>query len=193
MLIFTSRRPLSSLSVVQFPLIPIPGWLVSVRLHSLDLSTIDAGMTSATHKVYASGGVDWDATLTCADLRHNSNKYVTTTTSRKPCCRLNVHCRRFYVLQLLHPVGNDSACVLFMRWGRVGERGLSQHTVRRPFVVAGAASHGDSLQGLLEPTFAISDFKRRFRYRTGTKWENRGSTVSVKPREIQRVQQRAPF
>jgi len=40
---------------------------------------------------------------------------------------------RFYVIQLLHPIGNDTQCTLYTRWGRVGENGQSQtkvsHTV----------------------------------------------------------------
>ena len=153
----------------------------------LDLPTVNSGVTSATHQVYTSGGEDWDATLTHANLRFNSNKCVNPTISREPCCRLNVHCHRFYVLQLLHPVGNDSACVLFTRWGRVGERGSSQHKARQPFLVAGTTPHYDSLQGPFEPTIAISEFKKQFRHRTGIKWENRGSTISANTRESQSV------
>lgn len=33
---------------------------------------------------------------------------------------------RFYVIQLLHPIDNESSCWLYTRWGRVGERGQSQ-------------------------------------------------------------------
>lgn len=44
------------------------------------------------------------------------------------------HCKlrrrdRFYVLQLLHPIGNASNCLLFLRWGRTGENGASQTKV----------------------------------------------------------------
>ena len=91
------------------------------------------------------------------------------------------------MLQLLHPVGNDSACVLFTRWGRVGERGFSKHRARHPFVAAGTTSYDDFFQGPFEPAVAISEFKKRFRHRTGTKWENRGSTIPAKPCEDQKV------
>lgn len=36
---------------------------------------------------------------------------------------------RFYVMQVLHPIGNPASCVLYVRWGRVGEKGQSQTKV----------------------------------------------------------------
>ena len=137
--------------------------------------------------MYASGGEVWDATLIHAYVRFNMNRYATQTTSQKPYCRLNVHCRRFYVLQVLHPIGDYSTCVLFTRWGRVGERGFSQQRARLSFVAAGTTSYDYFLQGPFEPTIAISEFKKRFRHRTGMKWENRISAVSAKSCESEKV------
>jgi len=173
--------------VVQLPLIPIPGWLVSVRLHPFDLPIINAGVTAATHQVYAGGGEVWDATLNQTNLSKNANKYVSLKPSRRPCRWLNAHCRRFYVLQLLHPIGNSSACVLFTRWGRVGETGISQLKVRHSFVVVGTTSYDDSLQGPFAATIAISEFKKQFKSKTATKWEDRGTMVSAKSGESRRV------
>ena len=52
---------------------------------------------------------------------------------------MNVVLPRFYVLQLLHPVGNDSQVTLFTCWGRVGESGQNQKKVgsRRCAVLSG--------------------------------------------------------
>ena len=78
--------------MVQPLLIPIPGWLVSVRHYPFDLLIIiNTRVTAATHQVYASDGEVWDATLNQTDLSKNANKYVTLTSSRKPRGQLNVH------------------------------------------------------------------------------------------------------
>lgn len=37
---------------------------------------------------------------------------------------------KFYIMQLLHPIGNTASCQLFTRWGRVGENGQTQFKVR---------------------------------------------------------------
>ncbi|KAF9652042.1 PARP-domain-containing protein [Thelephora ganbajun] len=96
----------------------------------------------ATHQVYAGNGEVWDATLNQTDLSKNANK--------------------FYVLQLLHPIGNDFSCVLFTRWGRVGEIGSSQR------------------KGPFPATTAISEFKKQFKSKTATNWEVRRSMTSAK-------------
>ena len=96
----------------------------------------------ATHQVYVSDGEVWDATLNQTVLAKNANKYVILMSPWGPCSRFNVHCHRFYVLQLLHPIGNSSSCVLLTRWGRVGEIGASQRKVKHPFAVAEAISYG---------------------------------------------------
>lgn len=176
---------------MQLPLIPIPGWLVSVRLRLFDPPTINIRETAATHQVCASDGEVWDATLNQTDLSKNANKYVTQVSSRKPCSRLNRH--RFYVLQLLHPIGSDSACVLLTRWGRVGEIGASQRKVRRPFAATETASYDDSPQGPFAATTAISEFKKQFKSKTATNWEDRRSMVSAKSGRTQIVPRHAPF
>ena len=177
-LTFVSRCPFSS--VVQPLLIPIPGWLVSVRLHPFNLPIINARVTAATHQVYVSDGEVWDATLNQTDLSKNANKYVTLIPSWKPRRPLKALCRRFYVLQLLHPVGNNSACVLLTRWGRVGETGSSQRKVRQLFAAARTTSYADSLQGSFAATIAISEFRKQFKSKTATNWEDRRAMVSAK-------------
>jgi len=177
--------------VVQLRLIPILGWLVSVRLHPICLLlTPDR---PATHQVYASDGEVWDATLNQTDLSKNANKYVTLRPARKPRRQLNAHCRRFYVLQLLHPIGNNSACVLLTRWGRVGETGASQRKVRQPFAVTGTTPYNDSLQGPFAATIAISEFRKQFKSKTATNWEDRRAMVSAKSGKCRRIPRRAPF
>ncbi len=59
-----------------------------------------------THQVLVTPEGVWDAMLNQTEIGKNANKY--------------------YVLQLLHPLGNTNECYLFTRWGRVGERGSSQ-------------------------------------------------------------------
>ena len=61
------------------------------------------------------------------DIGMNANKWVLSTCG---LILLIVDIRRFYVIQVLHPVGNDNNCTLFTRWGRVGENGQQQKKVR---------------------------------------------------------------
>ena len=143
--------------------------------------------------MYASDGEVWDATLNQTDLSKNANKYVTLSFLRKPHRQLNAHCLRFYVLQLLHPIGNSSTCVLLTRWGRVGETGASQRKVRHLFAVTGTASYDDHLQGPFAATIAISEFKKQFKSKTATNWENRGAMVSAKSGKSRRVSLSAPL
>ncbi|KZW03275.1 hypothetical protein EXIGLDRAFT_759147 [Exidia glandulosa HHB12029] len=64
-------------------------------------------MDLGTHKVYVGkDGEIYDATLNQTNIGNNNNK--------------------FYCLQLLHPEKSSATCVLFTRWGRVGENGASQ-------------------------------------------------------------------
>ena len=98
-----------------------------------------------------------------------------------PCPR-----HRFYVLQVLHPIGNDSTCLLFTRWGRVGEAGASQRKVGYPFIVTETASY-NYLQGPFSAPIAVSEFKKQFKSKTATNWESRRSMTSVKSGKIQRT------
>ncbi|KAL5534672.1 hypothetical protein ACEPAG_1136 [Sanghuangporus baumii] len=94
-----------------------------------------------THQVYVSpDGEVWDAMLNQTNIGKNANK--------------------FYVIQLLHPLGNASQCTLFVRWGRTGETGASQ------------------TKGPWAPTTAISEFKKQFRSKTSTAWEQRKGMVA---------------
>ncbi|KAL4247742.1 Poly [ADP-ribose] polymerase [Abortiporus biennis] len=100
-----------------------------------------SGMVSS-HQVYANGEGVWDAMLNQTDVGKNSNK--------------------FYVIQLLHPIGNDSSCTLFTRWGRVGENGQQQK------------------KGPFPSSAAVSEFKKQFKAKTATDWENRHGMVAKK-------------
>ncbi|TDL28933.1 PARP-domain-containing protein [Rickenella mellea] len=96
----------------------------------------------ATHQVYANSEDVWDAMLNQTDLGKNANK--------------------FYVIQLLHPIGNGTSCLLYVRWGRVGENGASQ--TKGPF---------SSSQG-------VTEFKKQFRSKTATPWEQRKGMTAKK-------------
>ncbi|KAI0353197.1 PARP-domain-containing protein [Trametes cingulata] len=88
-----------------------------------------------THEVLVTPEGVWDAMLNQTDLGKNANK--------------------FYVLQLLHPVGNNSSCTLYTRWGRVGENGQSQK------------------KGPFAPGVAVNEFKKQFKAKAGVDWERR--------------------
>ncbi|KAI0641208.1 poly polymerase catalytic domain-containing protein [Trametes meyenii] len=88
-----------------------------------------------THEVLVTPEGVWDAMLNQTDLGKNANK--------------------FYVLQLLHPIGNSGNCVLFTRWGRVGENGQSQK------------------KGPWPPATAVNEFKKQFKAKAGVDWEAR--------------------
>ena len=64
---------------------------------------------SDSHQVYADSDDVYDARLNQTEISGNKNK--------------------FYILQLLHPIGNSGASQLFTRWGRVGEAGANQTKV----------------------------------------------------------------
>jgi poly [ADP-ribose] polymerase len=65
--------------------------------------------------------------------------------------------RLVYVIQLLHPIGNTNAVSLFTRWGRVGEMG--QQARKGPWA----------------PAAAITQFKKQFKAKTATNWDDRRS------------------
>ncbi|KLO20418.1 PARP-domain-containing protein [Schizopora paradoxa] len=97
-----------------------------------------------THQVLSYDGEVWDGMLNQTNINKNNNK--------------------FYVLQLLHTIGNNSSCLLFLRWGRVGENGQSQ------------------TKGPWSTTQAINEFKKQFRSKTGISWEMRKDVVANTPR-----------
>ncbi|GJE89219.1 PARP-domain-containing protein [Phanerochaete sordida] len=94
-----------------------------------------------THQVYVHDGCVWDAMLNQTDIGKNSNK--------------------FYVIQLLHPIGSDSSVMLFTRWGRVGETGQKQ--TRGPFPA---------------PATGIYQFKDQFKKKAACAWEARHNMVA---------------
>ncbi|KAI0638778.1 poly polymerase catalytic domain-containing protein [Trametes polyzona] len=95
-----------------------------------------------THAVLVTPESVWDAMLNQTDLGKNANK--------------------FYVLQLLHPIGNTNSCILFTRWGRVGENGQSQK------------------KGPWPAAMAVNEFKKQFKAKAGVDWEHR---VGMAPRK----------
>lgn len=95
-----------------------------------------------THVVYSDSQNVWDAMLNQTEVGSNKNK--------------------FYVIQLLHPIGNDSSCILYTRWGRVGENG--QKLEKGPWSSA----------------MAVNEFKKQFRSKTGVAWEQRSGMTAKK-------------
>ncbi|KAJ7102466.1 poly polymerase catalytic domain-containing protein [Mycena belliarum] len=104
---------------------------------------VDSGSGKVnTHQVYCNAEGVWDAMLNQTNIGENNNK--------------------FYVLQLLHPIGNDSQCVLFTRWGRVGADGQTQ------------------LKGPWAASTAVLEFKKQFKAKAATNWEDRVGMVAKK-------------
>ncbi|KAG2119117.1 poly polymerase catalytic domain-containing protein [Suillus discolor] len=95
-----------------------------------------------THQVYSNAESVWDAMLNQTEVGSNKNK--------------------FYVIQLLHPIGNDTQCSLYTRWGRVGENGASQ------------------IKGPWPSASAIGEFKKQFRSKSGVTWPQRFGMVAAK-------------
>ncbi|EMD41273.1 hypothetical protein CERSUDRAFT_127918 [Gelatoporia subvermispora B] len=110
----------------------------------------ESGMVD-THQVLSTSEGIWDAALNQTNVGANANK--------------------FYIIQVLHPIGNTSNCVLFTRWGRVGENGQSQ------------------TKGSWDPVTAVYEFKKQFRNKAGVAWEQRQGMVakSGKYQWIERV------
>ncbi|KAG1865517.1 poly polymerase catalytic domain-containing protein [Suillus subalutaceus] len=95
-----------------------------------------------THQVYSSAESVWDAMLNQTEVGSNKNK--------------------FYVIQLLHPIGNDAQSSLYTRWGRVGENGASQ------------------IKGPWPSSSAIIEFKKQFKSKSGVAWPQRFGMVAAK-------------
>ncbi|KAG1757989.1 poly polymerase catalytic domain-containing protein [Suillus lakei] len=96
-----------------------------------------------THQVYSNAESVWDAMLNQTEAH------------------------RFYVIQLLHPIGNDAQCSLYTRWGRVGENGSSQ------------------IKGPWPSGSAINEFKKQFRSKSGVAWPQRFGMVAAKERAFE--------
>ncbi|EIW86354.1 PARP-domain-containing protein [Coniophora puteana RWD-64-598 SS2] len=117
-----------------------PRWVTVVKRGAAPVDP-ESGYV-ATHQVYNGMNTVWDAMLNQTEVGSNKNK--------------------FYVIQVLHPAGNDNQCFMFTRWGRVGERGQSKSNP------------------LTSPTGAVSDFKKQFRAKSGVAWESRHGMVAGK-------------
>jgi poly [ADP-ribose] polymerase 2/3/4 len=100
--------------------------------------------------------------LNQTNIGQNNNKYVVNVRHVRYPCMLTR--RRYYVIQLLHPIGNNSQCILYTRWGRVGESGQSQK------------------KGPFPSTTAISEFKKQFKAKAATDWSARVG-MTAKPGE----------
>ncbi|KAH8101624.1 poly polymerase catalytic domain-containing protein [Cristinia sonorae] len=96
----------------------------------------------STHQVLVTNEGVWDAMLNQTDVGKNANK--------------------FYVIQLLHPIGNANSAILFTRWGRVGEGGQMQQ------------------KGPFSADVAVREFKKQFKAKAATDWENRRGMVAKK-------------
>ncbi len=91
------------------------------------------------------------------------------------------HCYRFYLLQLLHPIGNNASCILHTRWGRVGENGQSQQKVCTLQAGMCVGFVADSvLQGPWPAATAVNEFKKQFKAKAGVSWEQRVGMVPAK-------------
>ncbi|EPQ61114.1 PARP-domain-containing protein, partial [Gloeophyllum trabeum ATCC 11539] len=103
-----------------------------------------------THQVYADAEGVWDAMLNQTDISGSKNS------------------NKFYVIQVLHPIGNTSTCQLFVRWGRIGENGQSQVKVRGPW----------------DPARAVQEFKKQFKTKAGVNWEQRHGMTAKKGKYV---------
>ncbi|KAJ7480106.1 poly polymerase catalytic domain-containing protein [Mycena galericulata] len=120
---------------------PAPAKMVTVLKRGR--APVDPGSHKvSTHQVYSNDEGVWDAMLNQTNIDGNNNK--------------------FYVLQLLHPIGNDSQSILFTRWGRVGAEGQTQ--MKGPFSAA----------------TAVSEFKKQFKAKAAVNWEDRVGMVAKK-------------
>ncbi|THH26583.1 hypothetical protein EUX98_g7607 [Antrodiella citrinella] len=95
-----------------------------------------------THQVLSTSDGVWDAMMNQTDVGANANK--------------------FYVIQVVHPIGNDNSCTLFTRWGRVGENGQQQR------------------KGPFSSSVAVAEFKKQFKAKTSTNWEQRHGMATKK-------------
>lgn len=85
------------------------------------------------------------------------------------------------MIQVLHPIGNDSGCTLFTRWGRVGENGQQQrkvsftsHRMDHPYILTAI------VKGFFPASMAVNEFKKQFKAKTATNWEQRHGMVAKK-------------
>ncbi|KAG8967740.1 hypothetical protein FRB90_010865, partial [Tulasnella sp. 427] len=122
------------------PKSPTPPPPKMVKVVQRGAAPVDAfsGFTQ-THEVLTNNGEVYDAMLHQTDVGKNANK--------------------FYVIQLLHPIGNTAQCTLFTRWGRTGENGQTQK--KGPFALGSA----------------IGEFEKQFKSKTAANWANRKTMV----------------
>lgn len=112
---------------------PCPASLVRRRLKPILALPSRTVFLSDSHQVYSDSVDVYDARLNQTEISGNKNK--------------------FYILQLLHPIGQPGSSQLFTRWGRVGEPGASL------------------MKGPWPSTTAVNEFKKQFKAKTGTDWD----------------------
>ncbi|TFK57669.1 PARP-domain-containing protein [Heliocybe sulcata] len=101
-----------------------------------------------THQVYSNSEGVWDAMLNQTNISGSKNS------------------NKFYVIQVLHPIGDPSTCQLFTRWGRIGENGQTQ------------------TKGHFDPASTVRDFRVQFRKKTGVNWEQRHGMTATKGKYV---------
>jgi predicted DNA-binding WGR domain protein len=102
----------------------------------------------------------WDARLNQTEISGNKNK--------------------FYILQLLHPIGNSAATKLFTRWGHVGENGQTQFKVNYFAVFAPPHLSSADFKGPWDPATAVQEFKKQFKAKAGVDWTNKKGMTAKK-------------
>ena len=115
-----------------------------------------------TRLVYSDAEDVYDAMLNQSSIQRNNNKCECAGSRRVALLTVD---RTVYVIQLLHPIGNANSVYLFTRWGRVGERG--QQATKGPWGPAGA----------------IAQFKKQFKAKTATDWDDRRSMTGAQNSE----------
>lgn len=151
-----------------------------------------------THQVYSGDGEVWDACVPVATFfafpetlaqkrsqpdgpqqkRQQVRLVLLSPTPRSVLTALPL---RFYVLQLLHPIGDNSSCILFTRWGPfaafyylvLADRAYRSCRRERPEPHQGAHyvrlvldPADDRSQGPWPASTAINEFKKQFKAKT---------------------------
>lgn len=151
-----------------------------------DLQAIHARKTAATHQVYAGDMEVWDATLNQTDLSKNANKCAFLGSLLKPCRLTHVAvtgftCCNFYIqLAIIFPACSSRVGVVLEKLVRPSARLDVPLQSPKPLLTT-------IFQGPFPATTAISEFKKQFKSKTATNWDDRQSMTSAKSGKIQRT------
>ncbi|KAH9947397.1 poly polymerase catalytic domain-containing protein [Amylocystis lapponica] len=121
---------------------PAPDKMITVMRRGRAVPVDPVSGLAFDHEALVTEEAVWDATLNQTDVGKNANK--------------------FYIIQLLHQIGNNASVTLFTRWGRVGENGQQQK--KGPFSAAQS----------------VQEFKKQFKAKAGVSWEERHGMVPKK-------------